>query len=392
MKRLCMAVLCSLVFAGMFTMTSAATRDIEVSGLCKDALTDNPVPEVSVFLAAINPLTFNPANLATLKYDTLRTGYDGMFDYIIKADPAATILAYGVQKNGYVLQYNFVSITSTIMFLEPIIMQRNTNLVTDQISVSGTVVDSTTGQPVAGAVVSMSGFGKLDTTGNSTVTGADGKFSKQVSIKNLSTQKLLLWAVTKTGYNASAGQLPVSGTTMDLGTIKISTVMKIANTIDTLQVSGTVVDDATGSPIANAKVVMSGLGADTAGNTAMTGADGKFSKQVIVTNLSAFKALVYVVSKTGCTPNGGQVVITSKTIDLGTIKLVGPTGTINSNLKSVATAIRANNIQIYSLRGQLLYAGALVAPEKVVQNRTPVIVNYRINNRTINSVKVVTAK
>ena len=401
MKRFRCAMMASLLLAGLFSFASGAGKpidSIEVMGIVRDSVTQAAIPQVAVLLAAINPLTFNPNNLSTLKYDTLSTLGDGSFDYYLKnVDPNATILAYGVQKSGYMLKYGFTPITvvpGNPLFIDAIQLAPTPALATDILTVSGKIVDSATGQPVPNAVVAMSGLGNLDTINKSMVTGSDGTFSKQVSVTNDPAHKVLLWYVTKTGFNRTGGQVAIgAATTIDLGTIKLGAGLQITNDKDTLTVSGTVVDAGNQVAIANVKIVMSGLGADTSGNTATTGADGKFSKQVIVTNVSAFKALVYGATKSGYVPFAGQVAIASKTIDLGTIDLTATAGTINGGMKSVASITRANNMRIYSLRGQLLYAGAVIPTENVLHAyHTSVIVNYRCNNYTINSVRVVPAK
>ena len=158
--------------------------------------------------------------------------------------------------------------------------------------------------------------------------------------------------------------------------------------------SGTVVDSATSTPLGNALVIMTGLGSiDTTGNTVRTANNGTFSKRVIVSNSSTLRVLLYTVSKTGYNANGGQATITSKTLNLGTIKLKLIPITSTSVTKQLAIQQRIDNIQVYSLRGQLLYAGPVVATEKILQaQHTPVIVNFRCIDRTVNSVKFVPAK
>jgi hypothetical protein len=397
MKKVCSMVVASLLLAGLFSFSSAATKAIHVTGVVRNALTQNSIPEAAVLVAGIDPLTFNPSNLSSLKYDTLTAFIDGSFDYDMTVDANATILAYGFQKPGFIMTYGFTTITGNYIDLGVILLQPASSVVTDNITISGTVVDSATGQPVAGAVVSAVGLGKLDTTGNSTVTGADGKFSKLVSLKNQSTQKVMLWAVTKTGYKASGGQVALgAGTTIDLGTIKIaSNSIIITTTTDTLTVSGTVVDANTSAAIAGATVVLTGLGPDNAAaNTTTTDADGKFSKQVIITNLSAFPAVVYTVSKTGYSKLIGQSVIPvpnpTKAVDVGTIQMVPGTAIKNAIATSTTSA---NNMKVYSLRGQLLYAGPVMATERILKlQNAAMIVTYCVNNRTLNTVKLVPGK
>lgn len=268
------------------------------------------------------------------------------------------------------------------------------------ITVSGTVKDSATGQPIAQATILLTATdvttlmlsqGSLTNLKFDTVyTGADGSFSR--AIHATATQNILGWMVTKTGYQMKYSIYPFTATTttISLGTILLAGVNNSVK--DTVTVSGTVVDSITGSPVANALVGMTGLlSLDTTGNTVFTGANGTFSKKVIINNAATARILIYAVAKNGYTPGGGQAAITSKTINLGTIRLKPIVTVVVA--RPLATPSRANNLQIFSLRGQLLYAGPVVSAEKVLQTRhTPVIMNFRHNDRTINSVKIVPSK
>jgi hypothetical protein len=115
---------------------------------------------------------------------------------------------------------------------------------TKSITVTGTVVDSTTGAPVPQAMIllfdtstinidpSNLGALKLDTV----FSGTDGKIQYQMTV---STKSYILgYGVLKQGYHIKYSAAGFLFSTVDLGTIQIS---KIDTSVkDTLMVSGTV--------------------------------------------------------------------------------------------------------------------------------------------------------
>jgi hypothetical protein len=275
---------------------------------------------------------------------------------------------------------------------------------TSSVAVTGQVVDSATGAPIGGAKVLVTALSqtqmimlifstdplgslfnmnlKLDTA----YTGADGTYSK--SIKVDSTAYLIGGIAIKPGYQVSFSYMKIDNGAAALPPIRLNSRI----ILDTLAVSGTVVDTATGRGIPGALIVMSGPTGDTVDNWALTDVNGQFTKQVIINNTASFKALVYLVSKQGYQAKVGQGPITAKQVNLGTIKLKMSTQVILS-CKQTATGGTANDIRVYSLKGQLLYAGPAVAAESQSRLRhTPVIVEFRANNRSVDRKEIIFSK
>lgn len=264
------------------------------------------------------------------------------------------------------------------------------------ITVTGTVQDSATGLPVSGALVLLldtatvpTDFSKL--TGlqfDTTVSGADGKFSYSMNIAPASV--ILGVAVIKLGYQVkiSAAIILPTATTVAIGVLKISAA---ADALDTIAVSGKVVDSLTSSPIQGALVVMSGLGAlDTfSGNRVLTNADGTFSKQVIITKLTNLPMVGYVVTQLDYAAKVGQGQATGKQLDFGTIKLSPNTQAVLPRSGVFFTGIQPDAMRILSLDGKTLYDGPVMIFNKAVPNRNGIVmVTFKRKNRIIENTQV----
>lgn len=241
------------------------------------------------------------------------------------------------------------------------------------IIVTGTVQDSISGSPVAGALVLLLDTNTLsidmtNLTGlkfDSTVSGADGKFTYTMKIS--ASAFILGYAVVAQGYQLkyNGAGIPSTATAVDLGTIKLAS--SGSGTLDTLTVTGKVVDSISGTGIGGALVVMSGLGAvDTAsGNRVLTSADGTFSKQIIISELNNAAIVGYVVSQLNYNPKIGEKQAGGKQLDLGTI-LLSPNG--QAVLPRPLTSIEKNRpdrMSVYALSGKLLYDGPVLSLEKI---------------------------
>jgi len=103
--------------------------------------------------------------------------------------------------------------------LPPIKISKIDNSVRDTLTVSGIVKDSSTGIGINGARVIMTTGGAFDTIGNTTFTGADGSFSKQVIISKLNGASVVSYIITDQNYQTKLGQNTATGKQLDVGSI-----------------------------------------------------------------------------------------------------------------------------------------------------------------------------
>jgi hypothetical protein len=261
------------------------------------------------------------------------------------------------------------------------------------ITVSGVVVDSVTGQPVQNAIVLLYDAQTLniDTSDLSTLdldtafTASNGSFSKTITAP--STNLILIYAVVMEGYSLYYSGTALLTTTISLPTIKLVPTDLAAK--DTITVSGKVVDSATGIGIPDAIVGLSGGDLDTVGKTAITDANGNFSRQVIINKVGALTIVGYVAYKDGYNPAIGQKTATGKTVDLGNIILSRNTPVLWKAQQRVRLRNIATSMTIYSMNGRKLYTGRVAPLNRVIEHSTSaVLVEFRHNGSIIDRKKV----
>jgi len=206
-----------------FSGVAAQQDTIFVSGKVVDSITGAPIPNATLLLYATASYNISPNNLGDLKLDTVYSDANGDISHTMSVIQNAFILVYGVIKQDYQIYYSVAGIQLQFNIitvnLGTIKLQKVDVLVKDTIVVSGAILDSSTGMGIDGAQVIMSGLGSFDTTGNTVLTGSDGKFSKQVIAGNAVSDTQLIYLVSKDGYRPMVGQQYISGKTLDLGTI-----------------------------------------------------------------------------------------------------------------------------------------------------------------------------
>jgi hypothetical protein len=265
------------------------------------------------------------------------------------------------------------------------------------ITVSGVVVDSVTGQPVQNAIVLLYDAQTLniDTSDLSTLdldtafTASNGSFSKTITAP--STNLILIYAVVMEGYSLYYSGRGLSSTTIKLDTIKLVPTDLAAK--DTITVSGKVVDSATGIGIPDAIVGLSGGDLDTVGKTAITNANGNFSRQVIINKVGALTIVGYVAYKDGYNPAMGQKTATGKTVDLGNIILSSNTPVLWKAQQQRPLHNIATSMTMYSLNGRKLYTGRVMPLDRAIAHLTSaMLVEFRHNGSIVDRKKVLPAR
>ncbi len=223
-KRIKAFMVPALLILGAVFPVSAAERSIAISGVVVDSATNQPLPQAMIVFyaaSAIDSSIFTNM-LGNFKLDTAFSGADGKYSYSMKISSNALVLIYAVIKPGYQLSYAFSTsiILSSTVVLPTIKLQKSDQSAKDTLTVTGTVVDSATGNPIGNCLIMMSGLGGLDTTGNTAVSGLGGSFSKQVII-GTSVAGILGYVAVKDLYIPAIGQKSYSGKQVDLGTIKM---------------------------------------------------------------------------------------------------------------------------------------------------------------------------
>ncbi|MCX7726239.1 MAG: carboxypeptidase regulatory-like domain-containing protein, partial [Chitinispirillaceae bacterium] len=230
-------LLAFLMLMGM--ILSEVTYSATVEGVVKDSTTGNPLSGAIVRLRT--------GTTGGGIRDT--TGEDGKFSFV---EVEADTYALSITMNGYNQKTMNVIVEGETVTLEVLLSKP---IIT---TVSGIVKDSTSGNPLNGAIVRL-------TRGNTTLrdtTDAEGKFSFSEVTADSYTVRITMNGYTEKNIRLTVGSEPVN--------IEILLVKPI-----TTAVSGVVKDSSTGTPL-NGAIVRLRRGNTTIGRDT-TGEDGKFS-------------------------------------------------------------------------------------------------------------------
>ena len=263
--------------------------------------------------------------------------------------------------------------------------------------ITGKVVDSLSGEGISRAMILLYATTlsidpkilanlKYDTV----FTESDGSILHTMNVDPASY--FLVYGILKQGYRIKYSFAGMPYDAVSLGTIQLT---KVGNPVnDVFTVRGTIVDSITGKGVGGAQVIMSGLGSfDTAGNTAITGNDGKFSKPVTAGNAANDRQLVYMISRNDYRPMVGQQAISDTVLDLGTILLKRTSPGFIAAARPVTFLKSTVFMELYTLQGQVLCKGSALSGDKRLRLHNGVaIAAYRNQNGDVKAAKIVEAK
>jgi hypothetical protein len=258
--------------------------------------------------------------------------------------------------------------------------------VSANVYVFGVVVD-TSDNAVEGAsiIISTGGPGGgeiLDTL----TSGANGAFAEDIVYgEDLSRVR---YSASKTGYNTETGMEDVVRDTADLDTIVLR-----GETISGVYVFGIVVDTAD-IPVNEARIILkAGGGGGEIIDTLFSGTDGTFGENVEVSGMH--RRIRYEAWKNGYQTTSGSGEIEQDTCDLDTITLRdGPTAV--TNIIRINLGKTPDNIQLFNMRGQILYSGRTIDLNKVlkvnVARSQMLIAHFRLGNTVLYKSKVMVSQ
>ena len=231
---------------------------------------------------------------------------------------------------------------------------------TANVYVFGVVVD-TSDNPVQGAsiVISTTGPGSGDVLDTLT-SGADGAFAQDVVYND--DLRRIRWRASKDGFNTENGMEDVVRDTADLDTIVLR-----GQSLRQLFVCGTIIDTSD-NPINEAQIVLrsgSGGGGEII-DTLFSGTDGAFAELITITEI--YGRIRYEVTKNGYLPTNGSGEVENDTCDLDTITLRDGITIIN-NPVLIAFDKKPDNIQLFNMRGQMIYAGRDLDLQKALKGK-----------------------
>ena len=267
-----------------------------------------------------------------------------------------------------------------------------------KITVSGTVIDSITGDPVPDVLILLTDNvsdimnGNVNSIVNSVMNNNQsitsdnsGKFSAEISVNQ--TSFLLAGVFVKGDY-----QIKVQTATILIDKADFNTIKMIKEEFRDVEISGTIKDSLTDQPVSGATVYLTNTSIiiDSVFYILTTDDQGRFSQKMkigkggILPPLISSPLILYTVHKTeydtlmNMAPDNGN----SK-IDLGTIYIFNRNAPVKniSIIKNELSKPKPSSVFIYSLNGKLLYSGpevniALLRNKDRLSSR-PVVIKYK---------------
>jgi hypothetical protein len=222
----------AVIIAGLFFPVSASQRSITVAATVIDSASRQPIPEARVMFYTSSTIQFDSSNMAKMvgnsKLDTATCGSNGKLSFPMKIASNSLVLVCPAFKKDYVMGYKtvFLQPTATSVDIGSIKLQKWMNSRKDTLTITGTLIDSATLSPMPGCFIYINGLGGWDTAGNTSVSGADGKFSKKVIIASL--VKTLAYTVVKEqdmSWLKSGMRQYATSKQISLGTMRLPTQM-----------------------------------------------------------------------------------------------------------------------------------------------------------------------
>lgn len=164
-----------LIIIVLFLSQILFAKEVTVKGTVKAAATNQPVPQAMVVLFG------GTMDMSTMPdtMDTVITENDGTFELTITVTENANVLFSGAHKEGFLAKtamkpYLLLPMPTQINLGD--ILLKTIADAKDTLTISGSVIDSITKDPIAGAKIRVTSGLIGDITIDSLTSGADGKF------------------------------------------------------------------------------------------------------------------------------------------------------------------------------------------------------------------------
>ncbi|ACL17370.1 PKD domain-containing protein [Methanosphaerula palustris] len=245
LKRMTWLLIGVFIVSCLLMITPVAAKSVSLTGIVTDSITGLPVSGATI--------TVHGTGVTT---NSVSSGSDGHYSLVFSVSSYIYAALCDIHKDGYVESNNnpiafLGSSTSKDYKLAPVLR-----------TLTGTVTDSITGQPVSNATISVHGY---ETTSNNTQSDSDGHYS--VDFQTSGSLAVPFCDIHKDGYVENNNNL------ISLSGSVISKDYRLTPVLRTL--TGTVTDSITGQPVSNATISVHGY--ETTSNNTLSDSDGYYS-------------------------------------------------------------------------------------------------------------------
>lgn len=264
--------------------------------------------------------------------------------------------------------------------------------------IQGSVVEAETGNPIAGAQIVISlGFGIWATKIDTLISNSEGFVTDTISLD--SSTYGFAHKVTAEGYSSINSYQQIKGSSIDLGIIELS-----KKQLKTLVISAQAYYSNTTIPVENAELLMY-VANEFNGNNSKFDYDNEDIQSLssdslglingsifIEAGVSISQLLAYALTLTDVKSSEGVAFIQNDTLDLGTLYIDEPNTPITFKKENSVNNIIADQIQVYSLNGKLLYNDKIYNLSKIIESgitlNQQVLIVRRFKGKVMSTSKV----
>lgn len=251
------------------------------------------------------------------------------------------------------------------------------------VTITGKVIDANTSDPISGATVIIStGFGQ-GIESDTLKTDSNGEINGSISLD--SSAYGIAYSISADGYAISNSYAMVSSNTIDIGTVELTPNSEI--TPDTVIIKAQVYYTGTETAVENSDLLMyapSGFELDSFNydnpdiQTLTSNSEGNISGYFFVesSNQNQFNILRYALTLKDSKSNEGTSFIQGDTVDLGVLYIDKPNTPISFNAQIKIDKSQIDQVQVYTLNGQLIYSGKTLDLIKI--KNTGISVNQQL--------------
>ena len=334
-----------------------ALREITITGLVLDSATNEPIDSALIEIY--------PYNSINLPHDTSYSNSSGSFSgtLIVEEINEYPEFYYTCWKFGYHSMGRLTTADESDSFSVSTIIMPEVELIT--FPITGTVEDSLTYEPIENARVILMISNYTGSQQDTLFSDSQGNFYDSVIISSeyVSFGSKIFCIVLKEGYHDVIKRVYIPPDDYAIGPVRI---LECNNPAD-ITITGTVRDSVSQTTIENATVILGyniNFDADNSllvlRDTLISGNQGVISNEIVFDTASLENSeMTYVIKKDNYLVKQGAVKLAGTSLNLGEVLLHPSSTPVYQNPASVIPqTLKPNNVQVYSLKGQLLYEGS----------------------------------
>lgn len=333
-----------------------ATREITITGVVLDSATNNPID--SALIEIYPDISIN------LPHDTSYSNSSGSFSgkLIVEEINECPEFIYTCKKTGYRSMGRQITAEENDHFDIGTIILPKIQLIT--FPITGTIEDSLSYEPIDNAQVILMISHFTGSQQDTLFSDSKGNFydSVIISSEHVNYGSKIFCIVLKEGYHDGLKRVYIPPDDYAIGPVRI---LECKDPPE-ISVNGTVRDSLSQATVENATIILGyTINCDVDNSllvlcdTLFSGNQGVISEELVFDTTSLENSeMVCIIKKDNYLTKQGTVTIVGTSLNLGEVLLHPSSTPVYHNLITVTPQmLKPDNVQVYSLNGQLLYEG-----------------------------------